>query len=517
MLFATNQGTNEESYTISTQIEKTRALKMKWMVWAFVAAIITLAVAEVLITVDTVPTIYDETVKLPIIGTGFDADEKDIMLEIKGQGDMILEHGAHFIVRKFSGGVVLHLLMFVATLVASILLSTSLTHEIFNSSLNKHTSNNSYKWTEMEEGDQPVPLTLISVKFLASPTENLLREPIIIANVLMQPKVVANSGIISATSTTELRINVTGLIGLSQVTLKFSPPLYNDISYYLVSPLPLEEDQLVLRLRDSQQWRQDTGPLRLLSIDTGGGMAKTLTSTGDGVIVAQVNADVAQVNADVGTNSVTVRSTAAKQLIYHDEPRIKIWGTGFSSNGNSLRFSNEILGRSINYTITGVSNKLITLRLIAPSVWYKNLEELPRMLTVLSINSGEGFLPQGLENTPRGCHVATVFELPHVNRLGTKVYRTKGREITIYGRAFTKGVGSTRLKFFLPLYQGTDYDLEVLSRTELKLTLLEGKQWRASKGPLHVLAINTRGDEGGWIRIGGHFGIVVSQIVDDTA
>jgi hypothetical protein len=497
-----------ESYTISNQIEKTRALKMKWLIWAFVAATITLALAEVLIPMETVPTIYDETIKLPIIGTGFDADEEDIMLEISGQGDEKLERGDHFIVRKFSGGVVLHLRLYVATLVESILLSTSLTHEIFNTSLNKQTSDNSYKWTIIEEGDQPVPITLTSVKFVANPAEDMLQEPVIIANVLMQPKVIANSDIISATSTKELRINVTGLIGIRKVTLKFSPPLYNNISYYLVSPFPLEEDQLVLRLRDSQQWRQDTGPLRLLSIDTGGGMAKASTSDEDGVIVAQVN-------ADVGTNSVTVRSTAAKQLIYHDEPRIKIWGTGFSSNGNSLRFSNGILGRSINYTITGVSNTLITLRLIAPSVWYKNMEELPRLLTVLSINAGEGFLPQGLENNPRGCPVATVFELPHVNRLGNKVYRTKDREITVYGRGFTTGVGTTRLKFFLPFSQGKDYDLEVISRTELKLTLLEGKQWRPNKGPLHVLAINTRGDEAGWIRIGGHFGTVVSQIVDD--
>lgn len=504
------------SYIKSTQIEKTHELKMKLLIWAFVAATITLAVAEVLIPMEIVPTIYDETMKLPIIGTGFDADEKDIMLEIKGQGSERLERGDYFTVRKFSGGVVLHLNLYVATLVESILPSTSLTHEISNTSLNKQTSNNSYKWTVMEEGNQPVPLTLTSVKFVANPTENMLQEPVIIANVLMQPKVIANSGIISARSTTELRINATGLIGISKVTLKFAPPLYNGISYYLVSPLPLEEDQLVLRLRHSKQWRQDTGPLRLLSIDTGGGMVNTSTSNEDGVIVAQVNADVAQVNADVGTNGVTVRSTAAKQLIYHDEPRIKIWGTGFSSNGNSLRFSNGLLGRSINYTITGVSNTLITLRLIAPSVWYQNLEELPRMLTVLSINSGEGFLPQGLQNNPRGCPVATVFELPHVNRLGNEVYRTKDREITVYGRGFTTGVGSTRLRFFLPLTQGIDYDLEVLSRTELKLTLLEGKQWRASKGPLHVHAINTRGDEAGWIRIGGHFGIVVSHIVDDV-
>jgi hypothetical protein len=94
---------------------------MKWLIWAFVAATIMLAVAEVLIPMEIVPTIYDETMKLHIIGTGFDADEKDIMLEIKGQGSERLERGGHFTVRKFSDGVVLHLNLYVATLVESIL------------------------------------------------------------------------------------------------------------------------------------------------------------------------------------------------------------------------------------------------------------------------------------------------------------------------------------------------------------------------------------------------------------
>ena len=368
-------------------------------------------------------------------------------------------------------------------------------------------------WANVEDNSHPVPLILSSVKFATNPSENMLREPVLIANVLLLPKVVVNKDIIFATTTRELRINATGLIGASQVALNFVPPLYVNISYSLVSSFPLQDDQLILRLLDSQEWRQNPGLLKLTSIDIGGGLANTSTTDKDGVIVAQVNADL---NTDLNTNSVTVHSSATRQLIYHDEPRIKIWGSGFSNSGNSIRFSNGILGRSTNYTITGVSKSLMTLRLIAPSLWYEDLKTLPRMLTILSVNSGEGFMPQGLENVPKGCNIATVFELPHVNRANTEVYRTKSRVLSIFGRGFTRGIGVTRLKFYLPLDEGTDYDIEVLSRNEMRLTLLDEKQWRSKKGPIHVHAINTRGDDAGWIRIGGHFGIVVAQVVNDS-
>lgn len=482
---------------------------MSWLIWAFVTAVLRLAVAEVLIFTKTVPTIYDDTLKLRIFGTGFDADEKDILLEIKGRGEERLDRGDHFIIRKFDGGIVLHLLMLVAIIVETILKSISLVHAIVNANRRKQYSKYRDKWTQVEDNSEPIPLIISSVKFASNPTENMLQKPVTIANVLMLPKVEANNDIIFATTTKELHIKATGLIGISQVVLNFVPPLYINISYSLVSPFPLQDDELVLRLLDSQEWRQGSGSLRLVSIDIGGGLTKTLTSKGDGVIVAQVN-------SDLNTNSVTVRSSAARQLIYHDEPRVTIWGSGFSTSGNSLRFSNGIMGRSVNYTITGVSNTLITLRLIAPSVWYNDLKTLPRMLTVLSVNSGEGFLPQGLENVPKGCHVATVFELPHVSRANTEVYRTKSREFSVYGRGFTDGIGSTRIKFYLPLDIGTDYNIEVISRTEMRLTLLEGKKWRSKNGPLHILAINTRGDDAGWIRVGGHFGIVVAQVVDDS-
>ena len=112
---------------------------MTWLIWAFVTAALRLAVAEVLIFMETVPAIYDEAPKLRILGTGFDAKEEDIMLEIKGEGSNRLERGDDFIVRKFDGGVDLHLLMFVATMVEAIFPCISLIHEISNSYLYKHT------------------------------------------------------------------------------------------------------------------------------------------------------------------------------------------------------------------------------------------------------------------------------------------------------------------------------------------------------------------------------------------
>ena len=92
---------------------------MTWLIWAFATAVLRLVVAEVLIRMETVPTIYDEAPTLRIFGTGFDAKEKDIMLEITLPDNDRLERGNDFIVRKFVGGVDLHILRFTVTMIGN--------------------------------------------------------------------------------------------------------------------------------------------------------------------------------------------------------------------------------------------------------------------------------------------------------------------------------------------------------------------------------------------------------------
>jgi len=52
-----------------------------------------------------------------------------------------------------------------------------------------------------------------------------------------------------------------------------------------------------------------------------------------------------------------------------------------------------------------------------------------------------------------------------------------------------------------------------MDRTDMEITLLDGKEWRSSPGPITVTAINTIGDEAGWVTFGG--GVHVAEVVED--
>ena len=105
---------------------------------------------------------------------------------------------------------------------------------------------------------------------------------------------------------------------------------------------------------------------------------------------------------------------------------------------------------------------------------------------------------------------------------------------------FTRSLAETKIIFEPPLTEGTDYSLRVVTRTDLEITLLDGKRyvayltlspcamlsnpsrhspsepsWRKDKGPLIVKAINTRGDDDGWVQLPGD-GVHVADVVDDA-
>jgi hypothetical protein len=149
------------------------------------------------------------------------------------------------------------------------------------------------------------------------------------------------------------------------------------------------------------------------------------------------------------------------------------------------------------------------------SQWRKNVENLPGYLTLLAVNAGEGFVAVGPTNAAKGRDVATVFERPDVHSSNTKLYRTHSHELHLKGEGFTKVLSKPQLKFNPPLIEGTDYSISVIDRTEMEVTLLDGKKWRNDDGPLQITSINTRGDEAGWIQLGGEGGVHVAEIVGD--
>ena len=343
--------------------------------------------------------------------------------------------------------------------------------------------------------------------FASSPKVNVLPQPVMVANVLKTPTIKEDSdNVIYQTASNELRINGTGFVGAKKVDLYFSPPLYKEIAYEVVSPFPLSKDVIVLRLRHGYEWRKEPGPLAVIGVDTGGGPVKVNDAAG--VVVAEVQ-------ADLDLHGVTVETTADTQRVYHDDPNLIISGSGFNPNGNVLRFTNGIVGKGINFTAISNTETSISLRLEPGSFWRKNVENLPGVLTLLAVNAGAGFVAVGPTNAKKGRDVATVFERPSVFSSNKRLYRTQSHELHIRGTGFPKILAKPELKFSPPLVVGVDYTIEVLDRDEMEITLLTGRQWRADPGPLLVTHINTRGDDAGWVDLPGD-GIHVAEVVEDV-
>ena len=84
-------------------------LTMKSMFWAVMLVVVKIALAEVTI-LKAVQTIYDRSPKLRIKGSGFDADEHDILITLGSQNQPPLKLGKDFTLTKDDDGLILKLL-----------------------------------------------------------------------------------------------------------------------------------------------------------------------------------------------------------------------------------------------------------------------------------------------------------------------------------------------------------------------------------------------------------------------
>ena len=82
---------------------------MKRMLWAVVLIAVEIALAEVTI-LKVVQTIYDTSPKLRIKGSGFDADEHNILIKLGSQYQPPLKLGQDFSLIKDDQGLILKLL-----------------------------------------------------------------------------------------------------------------------------------------------------------------------------------------------------------------------------------------------------------------------------------------------------------------------------------------------------------------------------------------------------------------------
>ena len=170
-----------------------------------------------------------------------------------------------------------------------------------------------YRWAHLTDRTRPVALVLSAVYFNGDTKKNLLPEPVIVAQILYTPSVDEKEDVLYQSASNELRINGTGFIGAARVDFYFMPPLVKEVAYEDVSIYPLSENQIVLRLRHSYNWRETPGPLSIVGIDTGGGPVKL--NGDEGVLVANVekNLDAHDVD-DMG------EATVDTQHMYIDTP-----------------------------------------------------------------------------------------------------------------------------------------------------------------------------------------------------
>ena len=174
-----------------------------------------------------------------------------------------------------------------------------------------------------------------------------------------------------------------------------------------------------------------------------------------------------------------------------------------------------LLGNNVNYTIITTTESSVILRLTPGSYWRKNFENLPGALTVLAVNAGQGYVAVGPTNSGKARDIAMVFERPVIYSSSKKLFKTHSHDVHIKGEGFPdKSSFKVALKFSPPLIEETGYTVKVIDRTDLKIILLDGRSWRVVAGPLLISAINTRGDDSGWITLPG-MGVHIADVVDD--
>ena len=448
------------------------------MILVLVAFVLAAVSAEITI-IGTPQTIYDRSPKLRIRGAGFDAEDHDITLELAAQGEASLRVDKDYLITKDpqGEGLILKLL-------------------------------NQRRWVNLDKRTPPVALVLSAVYFRANPALNLLKEERIIANVLETPEVKADDRVMYQGASAALTISGSGFMGSKEVEFYFDPPVLQEIAYEVVTPFPLQKDSIELRLRHGFQWRDEPGELRLVGVDTGGGPVKL--NDDKGILVANVR-------SDLESHNVVVEDTADDQKVYWDHPEVVIQGRGFNPDGCTLRFSNGIMGEGVNYTTMSITETSIRLRLASGSHWRRNADNLPGFLTLMAVNNGgpDGWVPTGPMNSGKGKDIASIYEKPSVHSSVERIYRTHSHELHIDGKGFTKGIMSkTKFKFSPPLKEGVDYVMRQIDREDMEVTLLDDRAWRETPGPLLIVAVNTMGEEGGWMNTPGD-GVHVADIVAD--
>eukprot|EP01040_Poterioochromonas_malhamensis_P014692 gene14692-16310_t len=441
------------------------------------ALIVTFVNAEVTIT-ESLQNLYDNSPAIVVQGTGFNATAEETTVELGIAARPRLQRGSDFSVSINDGGagLTLHLL-------------------------------NNHLWAAEETSKvPPYPLLIFTIKFGGEDSPNLLSNRTVIAQILPSPSIEANSSHIK-NETSLLTIRGKGLIGAKSVALTFNPAFEKNVHYEDISTYPLQGNQITLRLRPNHFWREDPGSLIVTTVDTGGG-AVAVNGT-EGVVVAYVDRNPG------AESEVFVLDTSGSQVIYNEEEFVTISGGGFNPEGTEIEFLDEFdLRANVNYSIESVSKTEIRVKRLGGSSWlHFDSSVNPKPLMLHSVYIGGPEIHIGTDGN-RGKPIATVLQQPSIERSDTKVYVNLTNELNIRGKGFPHPSTNyrTQLMFSPSLIVGIDYTIGMVEENTLKLHLLPNRVWRKDPGPIKIIAINTRGDDYGWISYDSIGGIQVGVV-----
>jgi hypothetical protein len=316
-----------------------------------------------------------------------------------------------------------------------------------------------------------------------------LEMPVTVGHVFKTPNVTSSHQIIYQTLSKTLQLSGYGLIGSKKVDFYFNPPLVKSVSYDDISQYPLVQNMVQLRLRNGYMWSEEYGPLSVLGIDTGGGPVKVASAN-----VPQGGVQVAIVRPDsekpLDPDFPVLSCNASRLTVYADTPSFGIQGTHMDKIVD-LKLFNDF--EDNRFFINFKRSWYVTLLLNEDQVWVDAGSVLPSVLRVVSIDIGDGMVRVNPTGPDSGsCAVATVVQAPTVTNFSTSTIPMNYRDrLLLIGSGFPHLSSGfmTLLKFKPSLDEGIDYTLLRISDSVLQLTLLPGRHWRSTPGPLTLLDI----------------------------
>jgi len=246
----------------------------------------------------------------------------------------------------------------------------------------------------------------------------------------------------------------------------------------------LTETSATLRLVPGSHWRKNVenlpGFLTLLAANAGEGF----------VAVGATNAKKGRDIATVFERPV-VYSGNTKLFRTHSH-ELHLFGEGFPKVLGKVRLEfDPPLTQDVDYTVSVIDRTEMIINLVDFKQWAS--EPSPLMITRINTRGDAN----GWVDLPgAGVHVAEIIEDVDSDTTGgvmlnpssTKIYQSVLQDtLDIFGAGFQ--AKKISLVFEPQLKDGVDYDISVVSNTQLQLKLRRGKKWASTPGPLIVKSI----------------------------